>query len=200
VAGLNEKAGSLVVQGVNLSPGGGFDPSVFGCGHTPSCQELRRLWRPECQPTLRALCIHAANCEVMEGPWDIAEFAPLAALYQKHSSAMAELATKLRLTPKARFSARTADNEIPQRSQEPSVGASMKQRSVVSLHAPAPTSPLAPCLSCAVRSDCGSYHSLTRIRQKPVAMGNVKYFTHRFRHSWYGDEDTEVEDTFGREA
>ena len=45
VAGLNEKAGSLVVQGVNLSLGGGFDPSVFGCGHTPLCQELRRLWR-----------------------------------------------------------------------------------------------------------------------------------------------------------
>lgn len=45
VASLNEKAGSLVVQGVNLSLGGGFDPSVFGCGHTPLCQELRRLWR-----------------------------------------------------------------------------------------------------------------------------------------------------------
>ena len=34
-----------MVQGVNLSLGGGFDPSVFGCGHTPLCQELRRLWR-----------------------------------------------------------------------------------------------------------------------------------------------------------
>ena len=45
VADLNEKAGSLVVHGVNLSLGGGFDPSVFGCGHTPLCQELRRLWR-----------------------------------------------------------------------------------------------------------------------------------------------------------
>ena len=45
VADLNENAGSLVVQGVNLSLGGGFDPSVFGCGHTPLCQELRRLWR-----------------------------------------------------------------------------------------------------------------------------------------------------------
>jgi len=45
VAGLNEQAGSLVVHGVNLSLGGGFDPSVFGCGHTPLCQELRRLWR-----------------------------------------------------------------------------------------------------------------------------------------------------------
>ena len=30
---------------MNLSLGGSFDPSVFGCGHTPLCQELRRLWR-----------------------------------------------------------------------------------------------------------------------------------------------------------
>src|SRR5262249_14487512 len=45
VARINEQAGSLVIQGVNLSLGGNFDPSVFGCGHTPMCQELRRLWR-----------------------------------------------------------------------------------------------------------------------------------------------------------
>jgi subtilisin family serine protease len=45
VTRINEKAGSLVIQGVNLSLGGNFDPSVFGCGHTPLCQELRRLWR-----------------------------------------------------------------------------------------------------------------------------------------------------------
>lgn len=45
VAEMNEKAGQLVIHGVNLSLGGGFDPSVFGCGHTPLCQELRRLWR-----------------------------------------------------------------------------------------------------------------------------------------------------------
>lgn len=45
VAELNEKAGQLVVHGVNLSLGGSFDPSVFGCGHTPLCQELRRLWQ-----------------------------------------------------------------------------------------------------------------------------------------------------------
>jgi subtilisin family serine protease len=41
----NEKAGRLVVHGVNLSLGGSFDVSVFGCGHSPLCQELRRLWR-----------------------------------------------------------------------------------------------------------------------------------------------------------
>src|SRR5690606_31803973 len=45
VAEINEEGGQLVIQGVNLSLGGGFDPSVFGCGHTPLCEELRRLWR-----------------------------------------------------------------------------------------------------------------------------------------------------------
>jgi subtilisin family serine protease len=45
VTGINEAAGQLVIHGVNLSLGGPFDPSVFGCGHTPLCQELRRLWR-----------------------------------------------------------------------------------------------------------------------------------------------------------
>jgi subtilisin family serine protease len=44
IADLNEEAGQLVIQGVNLSLGGSFDPSVYGCGHTPLCQELRRLW------------------------------------------------------------------------------------------------------------------------------------------------------------
>jgi len=45
IADLNERAGHLVIHGINLSLGGNFDPSVFGCGHTPLCQELRRLWR-----------------------------------------------------------------------------------------------------------------------------------------------------------
>lgn len=44
IADLNEHAGKLVIQGVNLSLGGSFDPSIYGCGHTPMCQELRRLW------------------------------------------------------------------------------------------------------------------------------------------------------------
>lgn len=44
IADLNEEAGRLLIQGVNLSLGGAFDPSVYGCGHTPLCQELRRLW------------------------------------------------------------------------------------------------------------------------------------------------------------
>jgi subtilisin family serine protease len=45
IADLNTEAGQLVVHGVNLSLGGSFDPSVFNVGHTPLCQELRRLWR-----------------------------------------------------------------------------------------------------------------------------------------------------------
>ena len=44
IADLNEEAGKLVIQGINLSLGGSFDPSVYGCGHTPLCEELRRLW------------------------------------------------------------------------------------------------------------------------------------------------------------
>jgi subtilisin family serine protease len=44
IADINADAGEPVIQGVNLSLGGGFDPSVFGCGHTPLCTELRRLW------------------------------------------------------------------------------------------------------------------------------------------------------------
>ncbi len=45
IAELNEGSSELVVHGVNLSLGGNFDPSIYGCGHTPLCQELRRLWR-----------------------------------------------------------------------------------------------------------------------------------------------------------
>ncbi|MEX2273912.1 MAG: S8 family peptidase [Vicinamibacterales bacterium] len=45
IAELNERAGRLVIHGVNLSLGGPFDQSTYGCGHTPLCDELRRLWR-----------------------------------------------------------------------------------------------------------------------------------------------------------
>jgi hypothetical protein len=45
VAAMNERAGKLVIHGVNLSLGGPFDQSTYGCGHTPLCEELRRLWR-----------------------------------------------------------------------------------------------------------------------------------------------------------
>jgi subtilisin family serine protease/pimeloyl-ACP methyl ester carboxylesterase len=45
IASVNDKAGTLVIHGVNLSLGGPFDQSTYGCGHTPLCEELRRLWR-----------------------------------------------------------------------------------------------------------------------------------------------------------
>ena len=41
----NEQATQLVVHGVNLSLGGSFDPEAFGCGDSPLCRTLRRLWR-----------------------------------------------------------------------------------------------------------------------------------------------------------
>jgi hypothetical protein len=45
IAELNNDAADLAIHGVNLSLGGAFDPEVYGCGHSPICQELRRLWR-----------------------------------------------------------------------------------------------------------------------------------------------------------
>jgi len=41
----NAAANKLVVQGINLSLGGSFDPEVFGCGDSPLCKQLRKLWR-----------------------------------------------------------------------------------------------------------------------------------------------------------
>ncbi|MGH7766672.1 MAG: S8 family serine peptidase, partial [Candidatus Binatia bacterium] len=45
IAETNRGAGRPIIQGVNLSLGGPFDQSVFGCGHSPLCRDLRRLWR-----------------------------------------------------------------------------------------------------------------------------------------------------------
>ncbi|MGH9465645.1 MAG: S8 family serine peptidase, partial [Thermoanaerobaculia bacterium] len=45
VAATNEATGKLRIHGVNLSLGGPFDQSIYGCGHSPLCEELRRLWR-----------------------------------------------------------------------------------------------------------------------------------------------------------
>jgi subtilisin family serine protease len=42
---LNRNAASPLIHGVNLSLGGAFDPEVFGCGDTPICKQLRKLWR-----------------------------------------------------------------------------------------------------------------------------------------------------------
>lgn len=45
IAATNERASRLVIHGVNLSLGGPFDDETFACGHSPLCDELRRLWR-----------------------------------------------------------------------------------------------------------------------------------------------------------
>jgi subtilisin family serine protease/pimeloyl-ACP methyl ester carboxylesterase len=45
IASINDKAGGPRIAGVNLSLGGEFEQGVFGCGHTPVCEELRRLWQ-----------------------------------------------------------------------------------------------------------------------------------------------------------
>jgi subtilisin family serine protease len=42
---INRNATSPIIHGVNLSLGGAFDPEVFGCGDTPICKQLRKLWR-----------------------------------------------------------------------------------------------------------------------------------------------------------
>lgn len=53
---VNEQAGCLFIHGVNLSLGGPFDRRVYGCGHSPLCQELRRLWQEGV-----VVCIAAGN-------------------------------------------------------------------------------------------------------------------------------------------
>jgi subtilisin family serine protease len=46
IAEQNENVtGGLAIHGVNLSLGGPFDNTVYGCGFSPICAELRRLWR-----------------------------------------------------------------------------------------------------------------------------------------------------------
>ena len=46
IAQQNEDiADGLAIHGVNLSLGGPFDHTVYGCGFSPICAELRRLWR-----------------------------------------------------------------------------------------------------------------------------------------------------------
>lgn len=45
IAAQNENAASQIIHGINLSLGGPYDSTVYGCGYTPICQELRRQWR-----------------------------------------------------------------------------------------------------------------------------------------------------------
>ena len=41
----NAESNDLVIHGVNLSLGGPFNPEIFGCGDSPLCKQLRKLWR-----------------------------------------------------------------------------------------------------------------------------------------------------------
>jgi hypothetical protein len=46
IAEQNENVtGGMAIHGLNLSFGGPFDNTVYGCGFSPICAELRRLWR-----------------------------------------------------------------------------------------------------------------------------------------------------------
>jgi subtilisin family serine protease/pimeloyl-ACP methyl ester carboxylesterase len=45
IAEQNDNNAHLAIHGLNLSLGGPYDSTVYGCGFTPICQELRRLWR-----------------------------------------------------------------------------------------------------------------------------------------------------------
>jgi hypothetical protein len=56
IAKTNASASGLLIHGVNLSLGGWFDPTVYGCGHSPICQELRSLWRAGV-----LVCVSAGN-------------------------------------------------------------------------------------------------------------------------------------------
>jgi hypothetical protein len=45
IAARNESASEIAIHGINLSLGGPYDSTVYGCGYTPICVELRRQWR-----------------------------------------------------------------------------------------------------------------------------------------------------------
>jgi subtilisin family serine protease len=45
IAAQNEGKSTLAIHGLNLSLGGPYDSTVYGCGFSPVCAELRRLWR-----------------------------------------------------------------------------------------------------------------------------------------------------------
>lgn len=45
IAERNEQGAEIQIHGINLSLGGPYDATVYGCGFTPICVELRRQWR-----------------------------------------------------------------------------------------------------------------------------------------------------------
>jgi subtilisin family serine protease len=70
VASTNEQAGQLVIHGINLSLGGSFDQSVYACGHSPLCRELKRLWRQGVLVVIAAGNEGFAVLESSDGPID----------------------------------------------------------------------------------------------------------------------------------
>jgi hypothetical protein len=70
IAEANERAGTLRIHGVNLSLGGPFDQSTFATGHTPLCNELRRLWRQGVLVVLAAGNEGFATLLTEDGPFD----------------------------------------------------------------------------------------------------------------------------------
>jgi pimeloyl-ACP methyl ester carboxylesterase len=70
IAETNERAGALRIQGVNLSLGGPYDQSTFATGHTPLCNELRRLWRQGVLVVLAAGNEGFATILTEDGPFD----------------------------------------------------------------------------------------------------------------------------------
>lgn len=70
IARINEQSSGLRIHGINLSLGGSFDPSAYGCGHTPLCTELRRLWRQGVVIVLAAGNEGFAVLKTLDdGPW-----------------------------------------------------------------------------------------------------------------------------------
>jgi len=45
IAEQNENSAEILIHGLNLSLGGPYDSTVYGCGFSAICVELRRLWR-----------------------------------------------------------------------------------------------------------------------------------------------------------
>ena len=43
VQDVNERAGAIVIHGVNLGIGYEFDPDTYACGHSPMCRDANRL-------------------------------------------------------------------------------------------------------------------------------------------------------------
>jgi subtilisin family serine protease len=75
IAETNENKAGLAIHGLNLSLGGPYDASVYGCGFTPICQELRRQWRSGV--VVVVACGNEGQLEVQTRSGDIAINTPM---------------------------------------------------------------------------------------------------------------------------